>query len=120
MLKFSYDKYIKDREDTEGTTWARLADGKQAKPYDLDREIYTVDIGYKQVYVAREWLVDTELSDSEKWTVKKRLDEVNDKLYECWDILSGLSNTMAVDFNKQVDKIDDIKWELKKYKEELK
>ena len=116
MKIFKYDKYHED--DGRDAYWTRTADNKEAKLYNGR---WLVTSGKAQFEVLPEWCIDTELSDMEKYTVKKEVRKAVSCIWEAWDRLSGLNNTIdAVDF-KEADKLDELVYDLNKYlKEELK
>ena len=115
MKIFKYDKYCED--DGRNTYWARMIDNKKAKLYNGR---WLVKSGETQFEVLPEWCIDTELSDMEKYTVKKEVRKAVSCIYEAWDRLSGLNHTIdAVDF-KEEEILDNMVYDLNKYlKEEL-
>ena len=122
MKIFKYDKFCEDTKDKEyiiDHEWAKISDGKEAHSLDA-AGYYTVNVGSLKFSVIEEWCVDTELSDMEKYTVKKEVRKAVSCIYEAWDRLSGLNHTIdAVDF-KEEEILDNMVYDLNKYlKEEL-
>ena len=117
MKIFKYDKYHED--SGRNASWAKIADGREAHDID-DYFTYLVKVGDNRFQVLKEWCIDTELSDMEKYTVKKEVRKAVSCIYEAWDRLSGLNHTIdAVDF-KEEEILDNMVYDLNKYlKEEL-
>jgi hypothetical protein len=117
MKIFSYKKYHKD--DGREAYWAKIVDGREVIKDSKNGRLYVTD-SIQRIEVLPEWCIDVELSDSERYTVKKEVRKVVSLIYEAWDRLSGLNHTIdAVDF-KEEDTLDEIVYDLNKYlKEEL-
>jgi hypothetical protein len=118
MKVFSREKYLKERGKNSDIDaphhWSRLADGKPVKDSRvMVNEVSSVD-------VSDEWIEETEWTDTERYTIKKELEKIDELLYEAWDRLSGLNNTIkGLDLQEEFS-IQEIKCELQRFiKEEV-
>ena len=118
MKVFSREKYLEERRKDNSIDpphhWSRLADGKPV----INNRVKINEVS--TVVVSDEWVEDTEWTDTEIYTIKKELKKVDELLYEAWDRLSGLNNTIkGLDLQEGYE-IEDIRLELNKFmKEEL-
>src|SRR6056297_3391960 len=98
MKIFKYDKYHED--NGRDAYWAKIADGRKVTKDKISGGLYVRD-EIQAIKVLPEWCIDTELSDMEKYTVKKEVRKAVSCIYEAWDRLSGLNHTIdAVDFKE--------------------